>query len=38
MKCGEAFNNLTGTFYPALCMFYGEVQVTLDSKAPLPAS
>ncbi|CAK69624.1 unnamed protein product (macronuclear) [Paramecium tetraurelia] len=38
VKCGEAFNNLTGTFYPALSMFYGEVQVTLDSKAPLPAS
>lgn len=25
VKCGEAFNNLTGTFYPAVSMFYGEV-------------
>lgn len=24
-KCGVAFNNLTGTFYPAVSMFYGEV-------------
>ncbi|CAD8175890.1 unnamed protein product [Paramecium octaurelia] len=38
VKCGEAFSNLTGTFYPALSMFYGEVQVTLDSKSPLPSS
>ena len=35
-KCGEAFNNLTGTFYPAVSMFYGEVQVALDPKAAFP--
>lgn len=27
INCGEAFNNLTGTFYPALSMFYGEVRI-----------
>ncbi|KAM3135484.1 negative regulation of SNARE complex assembly [Paramecium bursaria] len=37
VKCGEAFNNLQGVFYPALSMFYGEVQVTLDPRAPIPA-
>lgn len=35
-KCGVAFSNLTGTFYPAVSLFYGEVQVTLDPKAPMP--
>jgi len=25
VKCGEAFNNLSGVFYPAISMFYGEV-------------
>lgn len=35
-KCGVAFTNLTGTFHPAVCMFYGEVQVTLDPKAQTP--
>ena len=34
--CGEAFSNLEGPFYPAICMFYGEVQVTLDPKAQVP--
>lgn len=32
-KCGTAFSELTGPFYPAICMFYGEVQVTLDPTA-----
>jgi tripartite motif-containing protein 9/67 len=35
-KCGDAFNNLTGTFYPAVALFYGEVQITLDPKAAFP--
>ena len=33
VKCGRKFNALTGSFYPALAMFYGEVQVTLDPLA-----
>jgi len=37
-KCGVAFSNLTGSFYPAVCMNYGDVQVTLDTKAPMPIS
>lgn len=37
-KCGVAYDNLTGSFYPAVLMNYGEMQVTLDSKAPFPIS
>lgn len=37
-KCGIAFSNLTGSFYPAVCMHYGDVQITLDPKAPMPIS
>lgn len=35
-KCGVAFNDLKGVFHPAVCLFYGEVQVTLDPKAQTP--
>lgn len=35
-KCGQAFTNLSGIFYPAVSLFCGEVQVTLDPKAPFP--
>jgi len=37
-RCGVAFTNLPGSFYPAVCMNYGDVQVTLDPKAPMPIS
>jgi len=37
-KCGVAFGNLTGSFYPAVCINYGEAQITLDPKAQMPLS
>eukprot|EP00331_Platyophrya_macrostoma_P005446 CAMPEP_0176408176 /NCGR_PEP_ID=MMETSP0127-20121128/1806_1 /TAXON_ID=938130 /ORGANISM="Platyophrya macrostoma, Strain WH" /LENGTH=343 /DNA_ID=CAMNT_0017787433 /DNA_START=28 /DNA_END=1059 /DNA_ORIENTATION=+ len=37
-KCGVAFGNLTGTFVPAVCMNYGDIQVSLDPKATPPYS
>jgi len=37
-KCGIAFSNLAGSYYPAVCMNYGDVQVSLDPKAPMPLS
>jgi hypothetical protein len=35
-KLGIAFSNLNGTFYPTVCMFYGDIQLTLDPRASLP--
>ena len=36
-KYGVAFNNLSeGIYYPAVSMFCGEVQITLDPKAQKP--
>lgn len=33
-----AFDNIPpGTYYPAVCLYYGEVQVTLNPKAKIPA-
>jgi tripartite motif-containing protein 9/67 len=37
-KYGVAFSNLAGSFHPAVCMYYGDIQVTLDPKAPMPLS
>jgi len=37
-KCGMAFSNLTGSFLPAVCINYGDAQITLDPKAPMPLS
>ena len=37
IRCGEAFTDLTGPLFPAVTMFYGEVQVTLDPTASKPA-
>jgi len=37
-KYGVAFSNLAGSFHPAVCMNYGDIQVTLDPKAPMPIS
>jgi len=37
-KLGAAFSGLTGSFHPAVCMNYGDVQVTLDPKAMMPIS
>ena len=34
---GTAFDSIPpGTYYPAVCMYYGEVQVTLNPKAKAP--
>ena len=34
---GTAFEGIPpGTYFPAVCMYYGEVQVTLNPKANLP--
>ena len=33
---GVCFNNIPlGTYHPCACLYYGEVQITLDSKAKL---
>jgi len=33
---GTCFNNLpAGIYYPAACLYYGEVQITLNSQARL---
>lgn len=35
---GIAFDSIPpGTYYPAVCMYYGEVQVTLNPKAKVPS-
>ena len=34
---GTAFDSIPmGTYYPAVCLYYGEVQVTLNPRAKLP--
>ena len=34
---GLAFDNIPpDTYYPAVCLYYGEVQITLNPKAKIP--
>ena len=36
---GTAFEGIPpGTYYPAVCLYYGEVQVTLNPKAKIPSA